>query len=295
MDAARWSPIWVFVGGCLTGAAVIGVHFGRSDAESSSHARGGDTWSEVAAPSAPERDGVDEHAVDVAARPAEAAVTPVGSPTSTPDREEADAGNSVGDALARLEADYRERIAAAEAKAQAASDAAREEPAPAAPTEPEREAAPQATGRVAAGDKAPAREPGNTEPVAAPGAEAPTVGVTVATVEADAKPATALEEVARILALREEQPKPVDPKQQQMAAQMQQVAAMQQATLSQQYQMMQYLQLLALSRNPQATLVNQQRPRERTRGGRIVASLPPTFSDSDNPWGFEMQPTVLVH
>jgi hypothetical protein len=82
----------------------------------------------------------------------------------------------------------------------------------------------------------------------------------------------------------------LDKRQEQVAEQMQQLAALQQVTLVQQSAVLQYLQLLALSGSPRVARSGTL-PRQRLAGGgRIVPTLPSSISDTDNPWGFELQP-----
>jgi hypothetical protein len=113
----------------------------------------------------------------------------------------------------------------------------------------------------------------------------------LATLSADRLPTpSAGEEAASLASIREDQSKALERGQQQLA-QMQQLAALQQITLVEQFTLLQ-LQLLSLSPAPQTSVPT--RPRRRARGDRIVASLPSSISATDNPWGFDLQPSVLV-
>jgi hypothetical protein len=313
MDAKRWSPLWVFVGGCLTGAAVIGLQ-ARGDGEPR-NAEPAKAASDSGALSS--KAGSVEESVRAQPATAEApgqgdapARTQATSQADAVEREKAEGGNSVAEVLARLEGEYRQRSA----PASPASDGA----AHALPKEPPREVAEDAARSVK--NEMSASKPASEQAVAvraAPAAEAAVadarlaiVGdtrvasaadVRVATVgdarlADDAKRAASVsEEAARLASLREEQAKAFDTGQQQVATQMQQLAALQQATLVEQAALLQYLQLLSLPGASRANVTpvpsRSQRP---GRGARIVASLPPSISDMDNPWGFELQPSVLV-
>jgi hypothetical protein len=76
---------------------------------------------------------------------------------------------------------------------------------------------------------------------------------------------------------------------------MQQLAALQHASMIEQYTLLQ-LQLLSQSQSlvsatPATLPKGSQR---RARGSRIVASRASSISATDNPWGFDLQPSVLV-
>jgi hypothetical protein len=78
----------------------------------------------------------------------------------------------------------------------------------------------------------------------------------------------------------------------QQVALLQQAALAQQMALTQQVVMLQYLQLVSQGSNPRVGAAAHV-PR-RPSGGRIVDTLPSTFSATDNPWGFTYPPMTLV-
>jgi hypothetical protein len=315
MDAKRWSPLLVFVGGCLTGAVLIDLH-AHGGPESASHAQGADASSAVASrsanpSSADERLHADPTAPDRAARrhgetPTTDATDPTAASqldTATP--EKPDAGNSVADVLAQLETEYRERTAPTPSATTATPSPtpptlpASNEPARAPSNEPPRELAqaqPQATASEASAPKLATREQPAVLPAAAPAPDAAPSDARVATLSVDLKPtssaADADEAAVRLASIRDEQAKAFDSSQQQLA-QMQQLAALQQATLVQQYTLYQ-LQLLSMSPAPRTPAPIPSQRRTQPRAARIVASRPSSISATDNPWGFQLQPSVVV-
>ena len=300
MDARRWSPLWVFVGGCLTGAALIGLH-SRSGPESARNARRAD---DVALRSL--KAGSAERRVHVVPAAVEVATRGRGEAPDAAERDKAEAGNSVAEVLARLETEYRQRTAPAAAltPAQASAPAVpgSDEPAERAlanegPRALAQEQEPNAVSAVsgASGPKLAASEHSAVVQAAAPAPEAPPPsGASWATLSADSEPtAPAAEEAARLASLRDEQARAFNSGQQQLA-QMQQLAALQQATLLEQYTLF-HLQLLSLSPASGTTVLPaRSQHRAKAKGGRIVASLPSSISDTDNPWGFDLQQSVLV-
>ena len=79
----------------------------------------------------------------------------------------------------------------------------------------------------------------------------------------------------------------------QQVALLQQAALAQQMALTQQVVMLQYLQLVSQGSNARIGAPAAHVPR-RPSGGRIVDTLPSTFSATDNPWGFTYPPMTLV-
>jgi hypothetical protein len=289
MDTRRWSTLWVFAGGCLTGAVLIGLHAGAGDSQlptGSTRSPLGSSESQLPA-------------VALAAQPApevvSSAVVPAGD---TEERAPAatDTGNSVADVLGRLEAEYRQR---------AATPPASKEREPAGSDEPSRDAVQaevaSAVSEVTASKPSPseaapvAREPAPVAPAAVPQPKESPGDARVAALVAEPEPViAAAKELPAPVALEHGGPtRSVDKSQQQMTAQIQQLTALQQATLVQQSAVLQYLQLLALSGSPPVARAWSV-PRRRPAGGRIVPTLPSSISDTDNPWGFELQPSLLV-
>lgn len=289
MDTKRWSTLWVFVGGCLTGAVFIGLRAGGEDSRGPARAALAPT--EFDAPQPPP-------VASAAMRASDAAPSTVAAPQ--PDNEErapaVEAGNSVSDVLGRLEAEYRqrgitpptsdERTVSSENKppdnaAQPNVHSAVSEvtaPAPTSAPAAVVSAAPIVPSEVAGANEAP------TEP-------------RVAALTVELKPALSGSEEApvRVASAQSEQSSSaLDKSQQQVRTQMQQLTALQQATLVQQSAILQYLQLLALSGSPRVARSGTL-PRQRlANGGRIVPTLPSSISDTDNPWGFELQPSLSV-
>jgi hypothetical protein len=324
MDAKRWSPLWVFVGGCLTGAVLIEWHARGAPshpADDSSYLASQNAASQNAATRSGVGDPVHEHPAALQVSETERSDTPPPAPSGSAAPEKADDGNSVADVLARLETEYRERSAPAPTTT----------PTPASTATPTPTPAPPLPAPVAANDGS-ARAPSNEPPrelaqapvpgassvsdanasaanlaardnpafvLAAPAAEVaalprrgPTFTVDINPTAAASPSAAESEEAARLASLRDEQAKALEDGQRQLA-QMQQLTALQQATLAQQYTLYQ-LQLLSMTPAPRTPAPASPQRRAQAHGGRIVASRPSSISASGNPWGFDLQPSVLV-
>jgi len=213
--------------------------------------------------------------------------------TKTADAHTAEAGNSVADVLARLEAEYRQRIATARAS---------EVDSPPGDDRVRARANEQSPLVSPAHDRsevtAPKLSP-NAEPEVArvaaplPAASPSALDVRLATLPAAPKPAlSAAESATQSVASLQDVQNVVDSRQRQVSFQIQELAILQQATLVQQFTLLQYLQLLSLSPSPPRALPLP--PQRRMRNGRIVAGFPSSISGTDNPWGFDFPPTVLV-
>jgi len=283
MLARRQSLLWTFAGGCLSGAALIGWWHGdvatvppeaslASTAElpgqpSRAHSVNDGTGDARVEPSPPRADAVD------------VADDPQAEPGSS----------SVADVLARLEAAYREGLAAAKAPAAAAPVIA----APAVEV-PAREAAPGAVAAAAALPSIPAQP-------ATPTALAPAPTTPAALAPAPATPAAAPQAEKLLAAAPPPGAQPAlaargetQPRDAHVASveQSRSAASVQQGDVYQLQQLavLQYMQLLALS-----SYGGLATPGYRSRG---VAVRAPAFKSSltnpDNPWGFDFPPAVLV-
>lgn len=283
MHAMRWSPLWTFAAGCLSGAVIIGWRLEvRQSAPQSPPAQ---TISEAAplpltappqtAPTAP------------AAPNASASPSPSSVASAEPSEEPS--GDSVAEVLARLEAQYREHSAKA--------------PAPAPPSSAEAVAEQARTPPPTPAPKVEEAAPKNEQaPVLV--AVAPKTSLTEAAPREEAKPAPAPppappEEPAPVaLAQNVSEALTEGAAQQHLTNQLQQVTALQQAALvqqaalAQQFAVLQYLQLYSLSLDPRAT-TPARTPRAPV-SHRIVDTLPSSFSASDNPWGFVYPTPVLL-
>lgn len=290
MDAKRWSPLFVFGGGCLTGAALIVLHSagnGRVERASNSDDPYGHSAFAAASLKAESAEPLQ------APQPVhdDLGATPQAAPQA---RDTAEAGNSLAEVLARLETDYRQRTPSALAAEPSSPRSA--EPSPSLPEEPPKESRDQ---EASEGSAAAAPKPTERElPVAVRAAplptQAPAVDAPSATVPPDPKPTlpTVEETTTRIASLRDSQ-NSAFASGQQVTAQIQQLTALQEATLVQQAALFQYLSLLAQSGSP-PTVLSARRQRHPAPNGRIVATLPSSISDTDNPWGFAWNPTGLV-
>jgi len=115
MNAKRWSPLGVFLAGCLSGAAFIGLHSATQGASLPSSPADGSSASEFETPFA-SRDVAREQSSGQEREPPGTSHSESGGervavvvPEETGD-EIAPAGQSLADVLARLEAEYRERL-----------------------------------------------------------------------------------------------------------------------------------------------------------------------------------------
>jgi hypothetical protein len=272
MVAKRMPLLWVFAGGCLSGATLI--HFWRADTE--------------AAPP-PTRVAVERAADAPAIATASIAHTQAASPESTgakpttpKDADDvsaapAEPGHSVAEVLARLEAEYRQGLAAA------------------LPTEPpasvEQAIAPAA---VAAPPPALAPTPAPPATIIATAAPPPR--------EVPARALPTLEEPAVVAAATAAPDVHVDKVD--IGAvhigdvhQSTQVSYVQQNDAYllqlQQLALLQNLQFLALS--PYARLPASGSPAHKPNGTtRRPPAFPTSLTNPDNPWGFDFPPTILA-
>lgn len=312
MDAKRWTSIWTFAAGCLSGAAIIGWRLGEgssplppptSDLPSASgHAALRSLAASLPEPSSSLTESpagahpVADSAARAPSKDSREPVAEVRAGTEPPAE-----GRSVADVLARLEAEYREQEGGArDRKQKVAVEAVAGEHRVSAP-EPklavdskkdervEKASPTDAPGIVAAA--LPVAPPdsvvGLPSPAAPPAAAEP------------APPAPSTQPVLVTLAAPDLKALVDDSGQQRLSAELRSVAALQQATiaqqaaLAQQFAVLQYLQLVSLSSNPAFATPTHAPPR-RSAGGRIVDTLPATFSASDNPWGFNYPAPVLL-
>ncbi len=262
MDAKRWSLLWAFVGGCLSSAALISWRAESDETARSPAPR--DLASHLESSLPPRAKLTESAAAPVEAVTPDVPAAPVDSEVAGKASDEA--GNSLADVLARLEADYRERL----------KPAPRAEPAVAEP--------------VPVQSAAVAEPPVVSVAAAQPPTPAP------APVVAAAEPPSALTAAEpapeRVVYVRDERASAVDDSQERLAAQMQEVVALQQVALLQQIALMQYLQLVApAAAAPVAVSVPAQRRVPRGRPGIFATS---SFGSATPAWGFSLQPTVLV-
>jgi len=285
MLAKRLPLLWVFAGGCVTGAVVIGY------------------WREVAAPSPtttsalhspallPEADAAPEPTAEARSETARAVARDRDAPRVEPAAREAthddagepaaEQGSSVADVLARLEGAYRQELAAA--------------PPPAAATVTE--APSPALGAAPVPATAPALA--RAEPAVAP---APAAAPAPPRAETAALAATALAPaVAPVLARAEPPLAPAPaPVTAAVVPQNIHIGDVQQNTYTgtviqgdvylQQLALLQYMQLLALS--PYGLAAPLRAPRE--GAARRAPVFSSTLTNPDNPWGFKFPPTVLA-
>ncbi|MGC4092693.1 MAG: hypothetical protein QM756_33395 [Polyangiaceae bacterium] len=274
MQSRRWSALWAFGGGCLTSALLIGWRVTDVDqAAVDTRVARTDGAAEVAAPRDP-LPATREAAVRPPAAPVEGQAADVAAT-------EAESGTPITDVLARLEAQYRDSAASKPAVEPPVAPQASASALPATPT-----TAATTSGHAAVAAIAPAAAP---TPVAAPSVEA--VPIAVALTAAPTRTAEA-EAAAPVVALRDDVERAAaDSAQQKVTDQLQRVTAMQQVALAQQtalfqqFAMLQYLQLFSQS-NSRGAPPTQPPPRGVAPPRRIVDVLPPTFSATDNPWGF---------
>lgn len=276
MVAKRWSPLCVFLGGCLSGAAVIGLHWGGGGPELPPNSGGSEVTHASESPIEKaglvgERDCPEHEGETSTHRAADAVEFVTARPTDTGNgnNPSAEAGKSVADVLARLEAEYRRQVAPAQADEMTTpvtADFARPLPNEQ-PLEISRQQEQNSVSEPAS-DTRMATLPAKPAPISSaeeiPARSEPTPGVS-----------------ERAL---------IDGGQQQVTAQIQELAALQQVALVQQFALLQYLQLLSLAPSPGAAAP----PPRRVPSGRMVAGFASSISDTNNPWGFNLPPTVLV-
>lgn len=301
MYATRWSPLSVFLGGCVSGAALIGAAFvGLRTGSASESSRGvAETSSarELAAamPGAGDaEESAEPERVQVhAARDAATSVVARDAVDADPEENAADAGTDVADVLATLEAEYRRRMAPAGSPEPAVSDES--ERARSVPAEPVRESPETPEPRSDAPERVASTAPASDALSATPPASA-------APTPAERAPATPSAPRPELVAVREapdtrELPeKTLNVGVQQISPEIQQLAAIQHITVVQQVALLQYLQAFPPSQAapPRAPGRGTAVPRRVPKQPRIVASPPSSISDTDNPWGFDLPPPVLV-
>lgn len=303
MDAKHGSMLAVFIGGCLTGAAVIALHFGADANASPQRSADADEARLLARPisnvsaaleTKPKLD--DDSRLDaqreLAAKSDGSKPEPATAVSAEHDTATAEAGNSVADVLTRLEAEYRQH------SADEAAPAPKSDPAPSPPSTPPiavaQPPAPAPAPTRSTVSAPPAAERSASEPPAALPAEASAADARLAALAVATKPAVsaAEETAAAALLVHHDRPSSVDSgqaqiNQQQINTQIQQLT-IQQNQIVQQFALFQYYQLY-----PQAlSTPAYQKP---GRQPRITNSLPPSISATDNPWGFDLPPAPLVH
>jgi hypothetical protein len=281
MLAKRVPLLSAFAGGCLSGAVLLGLWH---------------TDSGLAPPSAPRKRAVAHELSEAPATEARAEPADTSSPKGTGDtaaESPADAGSSVADVLSRLEASYRQGLAAERAPAAPQPTTtvtapppqempARQEPAlalaetaaplsSAPPAVAPQAAAPQATALQAPAPRAAAPP---TAALQAPAPQAPSPS-------ADTAPVVATRDDAR----------PRDVYNGDVHQNVYNGATQSEVYQMQQLAVLQYMQLLALS-----SYTGLASPPRMPRG--VAARRPAAFSSSltnpDNPWGFDFPPTVLA-
>ena len=267
----RQPLLWAFAGGCLSGAVLI--EFWRGD----SAPLAPDAASGPAA--TPHRELARVYTV-ARERDTTQLETAPAEPTADIGAEApAEPGSSVADVLLRLEAAYRDRLAAAAPPQPAATVADTK-----APEQPPHEEAPTTLAALTAAPKlvpptrAPptaALEPNAPAPVALQANALAPAPVTLPT-NAPA-PATLQGDAHAVAALPSSAPPTV-------------TAHQSDAYLAQQLAILQYMQLLALS--PYARVASS------SYAGRGVTRRAPAFQSTltnpDNPWGYDFPPTILV-
>ena len=286
MSAIRLPLLYAFAGGCLSNAVVFGLWraaegSGPSAVKQQQHPHS--VVELVAAPTAaPKVEQPSERVAANAAQPGHDPATEAAPAQTTQDLDNGPtpAGSAVSDVLTRLEAAYRERVAAPasstpeRATAAGPVDDARAavEPARAAPAPPVAEVVPPAPAVVAAAPLEPrAVAPAAIAPSVAPAAVAPQIAAEPAFVAPGAPPATEIHygdvnQNTYITNIRQGDT---------YLIQMQQLA------------MLQYMQLLGAS-----SLAS---PARHVGGaGRQRAAFPSGITNPDNPWGFHFAPPNLV-
>ncbi len=280
MLARRLTLLTVFVGGCLSGATLIVFWRGEAPAVPSGEEPAVATQLRSRdEPAAEAPTEVPVAHVTTKRAPASAELSPpkdapaptLGDVTGT--ASPADAGSSVADVLASLEAAYRQKVAAA-------APSAPPEPAPIADPTPSPAPAPAATAVVVAG-RAPiappqpvaqaelvARRPEAQPPVTSDTAAAPAVAA-----RDDARPTITVRDVHHTTYVNNVHQGDV--------------------VLMQQLALLQNIQLLALSpyARPTAPAFPVHTPRGTTRRAPPFAT---SLTNPDNPWGFDFPPTVLA-
>ncbi|MFZ5892772.1 MAG: hypothetical protein ACOY0T_17060 [Myxococcota bacterium] len=328
MDAKRWSPLWIFGAGCLSGAVFIGWYSDGAGRDLSSDAQ--QPASTRVNARAAERTGAPR--VDHVAQPVASNVAkPL--PSAQPDREQREESatedsKSVADVLARLEAEYRQRNAPPRAVEPSTAPSAVVSTVASLPPEATRtlpnessreharnqEAAKPSSARARLDEPRVEEKPPTTPATNAAATNATAVTTitarataaatttTTASTTASAGTTTAAEDAVKavLLGASDVQEKLLaDASQQRISAQLQQVTALQQAAvvqqaaLAQQFAMLQYLQLLLLSSTPRVA-IPPQIPQRSLAGRRIVDTLPSSISATDNPWAFNYPPPVLL-
>jgi hypothetical protein len=278
MYAKRWSTLCVFFGGSISGAALVGAaligwHSADRTPESSRHAGGAQQSLELDVP-APNLVSLEERAdtdraVAQSARDAAARVpAPHDADADDFDEASARAGRPFADVLAGLEAEYRKQIAAARSAELTASREGASDRAVPAPAEA----------------RSDAHEPSSADRVAQPSA--------AHELRRAVPPVTAPEAAPERVAMRELPETAPSLGATPAAPQRQEPVAVQQVTVVQQLAVLQYLQVLPPSHGGRAGRAPAAQRRAANR--RIVGSLPSSISDTDNPWGFDLPPTVLV-
>jgi hypothetical protein len=299
MAGTRWQPLFVFLAGSLSGVSLLGLLSAggqeslpspSGDGQRATYARSAVANADAGA--GDEQGGSDQPEADSAAATtadADKVVTAAPTPlvSAEGDGASADAGHSVADVLARLEAEYH-RMATARAAAPA------DDVTTPLPEEPpvERSASFE---RSASSDPGPALATVQHAAIARQRPAAAASDTRSPTpLPQPAAPVVAIEEASvRTVVIREvsENTSP-DSAQQQVTAELQRYAALQQISAAQQFALLQYLQFLpaAPSRTAPAARTDPRRP----RNGRIIPATPSSISATDNPWGFTYPPTVLV-
>jgi hypothetical protein len=277
MLAKRMPLLWVFAGGCLSGATLI--HFWRADTEvapsptraaiaRTAEAPPIETASAAPAPATPP-----EH---VSAEPQVPRDTDEESPSP------ADPGHSVADVLARLEAEYRQGLATATPTEPPPSVQQTIAPAEAPAPPPALAPTPAPAAAIAATTVAPAREvparalPAHEEPavavVAAVAHAAPAQDVHVDKVDIGAVHIGDVHRNTQVSYVQQNDA---------YLLQLQQLA------------LLQNLQLLALS--PYARFPASGSPAHKPNGTRRrPPAFPTSLTNPDNPWGFDFPPTILA-
>jgi hypothetical protein len=267
----------VFAGGCLSGAVLIG--FMREQPESARAPKPMKAWEDRAVTLAHASDSRDDDDGAANAVPAESEVAAAAPKRIEPsDGDAPEAGASLAEVLARLEATYRERLVASQVP-------------PAAPPPAPDHVAPALAAAPVSSVVAVAAPVAAAAPVELPTAAPKSVHVPV-------PPEPALEnEAPRVVASRDEAP-----------ARNVHVGDVNNVNIGsvhlgdvvqvQQLALLQYMQLLALTPGariaaPRAGIVP---PAHAPR--RQLPRRPPPFStsltDPNNPWGFDFPPTVLA-
>jgi hypothetical protein len=271
MLAKRWHLVSAFAGGCLcTGLLVVVLHDDQSTPAPSAREQGASTAAPVEL-TPPSATTLDQPSEDAATAPTGTAVVAAPAPPVDP----ADAGRSVAEVLAQLEASYRAGLAPPPSVVEALQALA-----PPAAVTPPPSPAPAAPSALAVAPPQPA--------AGAPGSAAATPAPVAPSASAVA---VALADAPTPLAPSAAQPLAEDREARERAAYL---ASALQFELYQQQQlaMLQYLALIAQTSPPPP-----QGP-----SGQASPRFPPRRSPSfnfpltnpSNPWGFDLPPTVLA-